>query len=701
MPASFREESLHFKEVTYLSKVVFQFQIIILTVIFFPENTNCQPNNTKTNSPEVRFITPQPNDNISTDRPVIMIFLTDEDSDLKLNTLTLKFNGTDVTQQAELSQSLVTYTPSKSLKPEQYTVSIAISDSAGNRTGPIHIKFFIIGSGLSSRGEKSLFSGRIAYYSNINIFHKDTANYYRPGDTQRLTVKTKGTWNDYRFNCSIMLNTHLSPEARAKEAQLQPFNRYRFYIQRKNLSVFLGDYIPYFSPLTLSSTRIRGITVNWRYKWMKTSIVLGNIAINTFRKTDFEHADMLPQVTYSRYAVGIKTSFNIINDLKLKLNFIKLFDNKTDSSFFSPGSLKWCFQPKENLVAGLGLEWSLPALKTVLSAETAHSVLTNNLWAEKDGAISDLASRVPNYLIEVNNSSQTTIQLTYKDLLPRTFWIKSKTELKNTTLFIRFRNIPMQFATLGNLNLPVDTRELTIDNRWILLLNNLFFNIKLKYLTNNLQPRTKQLTTETYKHYGNVQYRINQFFSFQAGFLHLSHNVNTYKGCYVTENSLNYLNLGTTINFSELHQVRLNGFYSISKNSTANISRYNSFELTTNHSLSHNLSVSFGINRLHNNFIDYSDTTYTSQYANYKYNNLRLYVYYRLPNNKLQLNVGANINSNQVKEESKFRQYYFSSGVRARLIKNYVISFHINHALKPGCSTFSTTRLNFQLQTSF
>jgi len=697
MPASLKKESLHFKKITDLSKVLFQFQLIMLTVICVPEKAHCQPNNTKTNSPEIRLITPQPTAPVDTDRPVIMFFLFDEDGDLKLNSIILTLDETNVTRQAQISQTMVTFVPSEPLENGEHTISLAIADSAGNRTGPLQWRFHVFLHKPALKEKLSLRS-RLSFESRIKKQHQGNRSYFRPFDIQRLKFSTTGNWKGFRFKYSMLLNNHFSSEARGEARQLQPINRYRFYVQRKGLKIFLCDHTPYLSPLTLSYTRIRGITLNWHYKRLKTALVLGKIARNVYRTKLFrieqnDSSKTLHQVTYSRYAVGINAGFIIIKNLKLQLNLLKIFDVKEQND------LMWSFSPKENLVTSLGFEWRLPKLKTTLSAETAHSILIHDRWAEKDNDLSDYSSLIPHWLIDVNRSIQTTLRFKYKDLLPHTYWVKSRTQFKNTSLLINLRNIPMQFSTLGNPGLPVDTRELTINNRWNFLMNKLFFNINFKYLINNLRPRTKLQTSQTWNLFNNFQYWVNPSFAVQAGFLHLSQKGwNSHDSVHIdiANNSLNYLNLGTTIKPGEHHNIQLNGFYSISENSSVNISKYNSYQITTNHRLSHRLSVSLGMNWMNNNFLDYSNLD--SSFLNYNYRNYRFHVYYFLPNNKLRINLGANMNRSQDRDGEKFRQFYFNSGIRAMLTKKSTVSLNMQHALK---SNYSASSINFRFQTSF
>jgi len=114
------------------------YKLLQLIVWSYPDNTD----------PTITGLTPAAGSTANTGRPAIGASFSDDYSGIDLDSVSIKVGGTDVTAQATVTETGVTYTPPSDLPDGDYTVIVEVSDRSGNEataTWTFKVKILILG----------------------------------------------------------------------------------------------------------------------------------------------------------------------------------------------------------------------------------------------------------------------------------------------------------------------------------------------------------------------------------------------------------------------------------------------------------------------------------------------------------------------------------------------------------------------------
>jgi len=113
-------------------------KIIQLIVWSYPDNTD----------PVITGLTPAAGSTANIGRPAIGASFSDDYSGINVSSVSIKVGGTDVTAQATVTETGVTYTPTSDLSDGDYTAIIKVSDRSGNEataTWTFKVKILLFG----------------------------------------------------------------------------------------------------------------------------------------------------------------------------------------------------------------------------------------------------------------------------------------------------------------------------------------------------------------------------------------------------------------------------------------------------------------------------------------------------------------------------------------------------------------------------
>jgi len=114
------------------------YKLAQMTVWSYPDNED----------PVITGLTPASGSTANTGRPTIGVTLSDDYSGIDVESVSIKVGGTDVTAQATVTETGVTYTPPSDLADGDYTVIVEVSDRSGNEataTWAFKVKILILG----------------------------------------------------------------------------------------------------------------------------------------------------------------------------------------------------------------------------------------------------------------------------------------------------------------------------------------------------------------------------------------------------------------------------------------------------------------------------------------------------------------------------------------------------------------------------
>ena len=663
------------------------FPSIFLTILLFSLAIKTGKAQEEANShfPEMTLIAPRQDARIESQTPLILISLFDADDDINPETVTLKIDNIDVSDSAQISRTLVSFVPRKEMKKGKHIISIVVSDSLKNRTGPLTWNFFISPK-EKTIGKVPSIHGRIEFQSNFNFFPAEKPAYYRPHDTQLFRLNLNKKIRDWSLAISTTQRTHFAGQDRLVDKHYQPFNRFQFCLQKRNFQLHIGDVVSNFSLLTLANNRIRGVSLFWRYKSFSTRLIQGQL------HRAVVSSNLSQMQAYSRNIFGAALGFHFLSTFKLTVNLIKIKD--VSSSYSPPDSGFYRLLPAGNLVISSQLEYLSTDGKTEFSAEAAHSVfIFNNECRQQKTLFKGLKENIPPWLIKINDCYITTFsRKPLENFAPPTYQFSLRRRFRYSNLAVKFSRIPLAFTTLGNQNLPLNSQQLEISSLSNLYANKIFLALNFSNGKNNLMPHISSQKTRRKRIHFNINYAINSSLSLQAGVQKFSQKTteNLFKDHPIANSDFNLLNIGATLQVHSQHQIFFNFLRSASKVQSENVSDFQSLSFSTRHHFAIPLSLGLGI--------DYTENKLQGDLS-FKYTDIHWNLRYNFAEASGQIFLSGNIYQIEEASGNCYRRFYFSATSTIQLQQKFSLVGRVNYFASD--SGYSMAQISLGIQRTF
>lgn len=160
----------------------------------------------------------------------------------------------------------------------------------------------------------------------------------------------------------------------------QPINRYTIGMQIPHLDIFLGDYAPTVSQLTLSGKNIRGAYAKLYAQYLKLILSHGQ----SLRTTRHELDDGTKYGTFKRDVVGARIQFGSDDGFRMAMNLSRHRDDieSLEEEYFrrvtADGDTLYTVTAKDNAVLSFDVRLHVPDQNFMVGAEVAGSLLNSN-----------------------------------------------------------------------------------------------------------------------------------------------------------------------------------------------------------------------------------------------------------------------------------------------------------------------------------
>ncbi|MEE8437292.1 MAG: hypothetical protein V3S22_03015, partial [Candidatus Neomarinimicrobiota bacterium] len=374
----------------------------------------------------VLILSPEPEEILRRDEVVIAASYFNS-SNIDEESITLIFDGINVTEKAYIGDGLLSFDPGR-LENGTHDITINMFDLDGQKLLPL-TWFFNVGSAIKKNAEIFDYGGSL----RSKLSTEKIAGI--PLEVGELSGKFEGDLNWARISSQFKITTRESPyrQPRSKLGTNISFGRI--------LKMDFGDFNPHFTPFTIDGKRVRGFNLDADFKWVRFQYIKGelNRAIQHTGKMDGAYK-FLPletitdstglnthfmdrkgysfqrNITALRISIDIKSKFLMglhllqVRDEKNSINtilrnstftvdstfadlagvytlpeFQNLVESEGDSLIFLE-SKKWSGgAPKDNLVIGFNLGRTFDQKKLTFDFNWNLSLFNRNIW---DGAMS-------------------------------------------------------------------------------------------------------------------------------------------------------------------------------------------------------------------------------------------------------------------------------------------------------------------------
>jgi len=437
-------------------------------------------------APELEIMGPKRGEEVPFGRDtVIAISIYDPDADTDITTVELMVDGVDVTREAQVSAFLVTFKFQDTTVAGKHTVSFKIKDGEGNVSELA--SYFTIPPKPKER--------KVAVTAEGNI--KTVVEYGREADQNTVGTLAVDVYGHLTNSIDYSLTFDMTNE---ESWDGQRVSVYRLDLYTNIMSIVLGNTTPSFSTYTVNGAEVFGVHLLPQFGAYGMELVCGQI-LRYVDKDDPKTA------TFKRMLYGGKIKVGNENTFRWGLTFLKVTD-KTDSMSASLAALDNTPRPKDNIVLGMDINFSLIRGLVSFKGEANESLLSEDITT---GAMSE-AEKVE-WLFAYNYSTVPVV--------PGFHSLAANAALKigpisNNTFNTEFSYVGPGYNSLANPAITKDRVGFKARDTLWLFNEKLFLSSAFQYYVNNLK-QTLADTTNNVGYSCSTYVYPNDYLSINAG----------------------------------------------------------------------------------------------------------------------------------------------------------------------------------------
>ena len=446
-------------------------------------------------SPKLTILSPQMGDSITSGKPVVIaISVYDADGDIDESSMTLFFDGKNVTEMANKSIFLVTYTVEGIQKTGKHTFNFEVMDRAGNKSR-IDGYFFIVKPIV----KKKIFS----YSGSVEL----GGEYDKQAPTSTIGTAKLNMYGSIIETIDYSLNLEFTNEEGSDQ---QRISTYRLDIGSPVGSFVFGDTTPSFTDYSINGERVFGIHLLPQ---------IGPIGIELVYGQSYK-AVTYPE-TFKQMVYGGKIKIGNKDKFIWGLSLLKVKDDK--DSLANPQNIT----PKDNLV--LSTDFSINLFQGIfgLRLEANESMLNEDITSGASDFSSfnlPISTKAWEWLFTINEH--------IVPIMPGLTNLAAKGNIRigplfNNTLNFEYSYIGPSYYSLANSGITNDNAGFNIwDSIW-LLNKSLYLYGSYQNYRNNLE-NTLSSTTKSQGFSANMSYYPNDYLTINGGasLLNTSDNAN-------------------------------------------------------------------------------------------------------------------------------------------------------------------------------
>jgi hypothetical protein len=432
---------------------------------------------------EVIILSPQPDEAINNDELIIAASLLGLSETFDFSNTKLLIDGTNVSNMVEVEEGIITFSPQQ-IRVGVHNIELNILDANQNVIGKKEWSFRATGGGPEGLQAKKV--GGTFFLENRNqATSTGDDNFLRTG------LQIKGRASDLDWRARFIYSSEESDKR-------QPVNRYAVqgrwnFSDRNNIYLKLGDFTPYYSPLTFQNKRVRGVQAGLAYGVFTLDFISGQLnrgVDGIVSKDSVGNVIGINGFTFEESILAIRPGFRFGDYAHWHLNLLNSKEEK--ASEVSTGV-------KESLVFGTDLNLNFDKKRILFDASFQASI--NNTDAGSEEVVYDsIASK---YDLGENDAAKSAWEFLEStgfftmtqglNPLP-SFGMRFQTQLRyfNNNLIFRYTNIDRDFSTRGNPYLVKDVSGLYIADNFRMLNNQVFVNLFYKNFKNNKSDQASE-----------------------------------------------------------------------------------------------------------------------------------------------------------------------------------------------------------------
>lgn len=307
---------------------------------------------------DIILLSPEPGSSIQQGPELIVVSLFDPDDDTVPGSIRLFVDGDDVTENAQVTQDLITYFPVKEFSVGAHNIEISVRDQAGNLT-PKKSFDFTVEEFKPEKVSKIKYNVQTSWETRYDKYTGKEQPRNRPIDHNKPRVKAIADMGWLKTEAEVFYNFYFDENASTEAERRQTLDRFRLKFTTRPLTLTLGDANPRFSELTIKGTRVRGITGDFKYGFFGLSAFYGesknlinpysiaeddSVLVETLitpTDTTYIYSYDIGSPSYQRNAFGTRVSVTaprngegFLNSAEFGFNFLRFKDNTDDSLEF-------------------------------------------------------------------------------------------------------------------------------------------------------------------------------------------------------------------------------------------------------------------------------------------------------------------------------------------------------------------------------
>ncbi|MCX7834725.1 MAG: hypothetical protein N2450_01490 [bacterium] len=410
--------------------------------------------------------------------------------ELDVATARLVLNGSSVTRFANVTPELVSFI-AKGLKVGNNTISLSGKTKKGADITPLQVTIKAARTEISGK-ELKRFNFQADAWTETRLEQLDNSNFGGKKETewyQRENVQFRGRYGSMDFGGRF----YVTNEEKRYE---QPRNRYQIWLRTKWLKLGFGDNSPYYTPLTLSGKRVRGLELGLHGSGAHLEIVTG------YTDRAIEYYSNPPRMAFAKELTAIRNWYGSEFGTRGGFTLMKVRDNRF--SINKDTAKTFGITPIENLVLSNDWQFSFDNQRILLNAEVAWSLYNRDIGpgsVDKDSlkklpGAPDAPIDPKDYekYIVINDN---LVPLDPSKSTNLAYFTELRLNYFNNLFQFKYRYTGPAFTSLGSPFVISDDKGFTISDRIRLLDNRLYLTLGYETAQNNLDDNSATGTVKT------------------------------------------------------------------------------------------------------------------------------------------------------------------------------------------------------------
>lgn len=409
-------------------------------------------------------LSPEPNELLEPDQTILVISLTNLESTIEPSSVRIFLDGKNITQLAEISPYVISYTPPP-LSAGTHKFAVTAKEKSGKSMQPIQVPFTIMGKQDIKKAEARLDGHIFAEGRYEEIYNEDSS--FLMGGTD-----FNGEYGKIYYDGRLFLTS-------LEDGSSQPRDRFYLSVGSSFFELSAGDIYPKYNDLIIWGKRVRGIGGRLKAGLLNIEATFGE----TYRAIEGSSSQSQYGYTVNQYGtyrqtfLGIRPYLSFKRNGEFGLSMAKIRDDKE--------SIKNGSNPNDNLVFGPDLKLLFDNGRIEFRAIGAFSMITRNtdsgpLTIEDIEEMTGTTYEIPFDPSQIENIfiiNESTTPLDPRELTSAAYDFYLKLNYYRNLFRFGYKSIGADYFSLANSWLRTDIRGLYLSDRVHLFKNKLYLNM--------------------------------------------------------------------------------------------------------------------------------------------------------------------------------------------------------------------------------